>query len=306
MAWGDTSGIDAGFSNFGWTPNAAGGYVGITGFNITNLRIKARETDNYGTGYPSAPYGGAWGTAFLKPITIDVATGNKVASGGTTISTFVRFGLGSLQITLDAMTFTVALGDTTLLDNVMGTVNLGAMGIYINPTSYVDIFAHQGTTGLATGVSMDMNIVVDRFNMTYVSWGDPDGLAGGNPGVAGGIGGGYWIAPGTTNTAGYIGLENLVVGGPIMISGTVAIDVVTSALGVYAAHPVAGGTTVTVCHISFPRLFTVMVTGPITANVKLDSAGALNSASAGTLGDIYISGFNLGIVGGSWVDIWAH
>ena len=203
MAWGDADGI-RGFEADGllyspWGTMNTGGYVGVTEFNITNLRIKARETDTY-NGWNS--YTG------LKPITIDVATAEKA---GVADVTFVRFGLGSLQISMDAMSFNVALGTDPAagLDQVMGVVSIGDMAIYINPRSYVDIYAHAGC-----GVNLEFNIIVDEFQLDYVSWGDTDGLTGGNPGVAGGVG--YWI--GATNAAGYVGLDNLRIGGPITVA----------------------------------------------------------------------------------------
>ncbi|HOJ13333.1 MAG TPA: hypothetical protein PLT69_02420, partial [Deltaproteobacteria bacterium] len=100
----------------------------------------------------------------------------------------------------------------------------------------------------------------------------------------------------------------LIVGGPISITGTVRIDIGTATTGVYAAAAAAHGSTTqtTVVHISFADNFSFNVTGPITANVRLDSAAALNSEGAHTLGDIYISSFGVSIANGSWVDIWAH
>ncbi len=277
MAWGDATGIDTGFAQFGWgTGDTTAGYVGVTGFNITNLRIKARENDTY-NGYT---------TTMLKPITIDVSSGT---SHGAT--TFVRFGLGSLQISMDAMQMNVALGTAgNNLTQVLGVASLGPMAIYINPSSYVDIYTASGV-----GVNLTMNVIVDQFSMSYMSWGDTDG-AGTNVG-AGGV---PWFV---NTTAGYVGLANLVVGGPISITGTVRIDVGSVTTGVYAA---AAHGPVSVVHISFADNFSFNVTGPITADVKLDSAYALNSANAGTLGDIYISSFGVSIANGSWVDIWAH
>jgi len=297
MAWGDGSGVDTAFQKYGWTStNTNAGYVGITGFNLTNLRIKARETDGFGTGYALSGtnfiYTGAgtlgYSTNMLKPITIDVGSG--ALYGG---QTFVRFGLGSLQFSLDALTMNVALGATgPTINQVLGTANLGPIAVYINPYSFVDIY-----TAAGVGVNFTFGIIIDQFTMTYMSWGDTDG-AGTNVGV----GGVTWFA---NSTAGYVGLQNLVVGGPIAIGGTVRIDVgtVAPALGIYAG---AVGHAVSVVHISFADNFHLNVAGPITANVRLDSVAALNSANAGTLGDIYISGFGLSIVNGSWVDIWAH
>ena len=300
MAWGDADGITASGSHPAWGTTTDGGYVGITNFNITGLRIKARETDTY-NGY-AAP-------AQLKPITIDVATDANVYDGAT----FVRFGLGSLQITMNALTFDVKLGDhasgglgLTTSANMLGRVSLGAIGIYIDPKSYVDIFA-DGTCG----VNIAMNIEIDQFNIGYVSWGDTDGV------VNGGIGAMPWMA---AASAGYVGLANLQIGGPITVAGQLAIDVNTAYAGIYSHGIVgtdAGAAPVSVVHIQFGSsvysdptlgaadLFSVLV-GPITAEVKLDRVAALSTINAGTLGDIYISGFGLDIYGGSWVDIWAH
>jgi len=213
MAWGDADGIggfNSGTDTSPWTTVGAGGYVGVTHFNINGLRIKARETDTYNGWHSSVG---------LKPITIDVATGTKQGVAGTT---FVRFGLGSLYIGLNAMTLNVEMGPTTALGQMLGTANLGPIDIYINQKSYIDIYAHAGC-----GVNFDLNIIVDQFSMSYMSWGDTDGLPLGNPGNAGGVG--YWI--GAAGSAGYVGLQNLVVGGPITITGTVAIDVVSLAAG---------------------------------------------------------------------------
>ena len=287
VAWGDSSGIDAGFTSYGWTAAPAGGYVGVNNLNIQNLRIKARETDTF-NGY-SAP-------AMLKPITIDVATSDAYGTGVT----FVRFGLGSLEISMNAMSLQVALGDRTggvVLDQILGTANLGAMAIYISPASYVDIYTASGV-----GVNMTFNVTVDQFTMSYISWGDTDGC------INTGIGSQIWMAPGASS-AGYVGLANLVVGGPISITGTVRIDVTTTAAGIYAHGSTLGDPgyqPTSVVHIGFSDSFNVNVAGPITADVKLDAAAALDSANAKTLGDIYITGFNLDIINGSWVDIWAH
>ncbi len=290
MAWGDQDGIGALAALPGpWVTTADGGYVGITNFNLTNLRIKARENDTF-NGYT---------TANLKPITIDVAQDAAINGGRT----FVRFGLGSLVISMDALSMTVGLAPATgfagTLSEQMGSVNVGAMAMYISPISYVDIYSHAGQ-----GVNMTMFVQIDHFDLGYVSWGDSDGLPAGNTGVGGCV----WMAAGPTMGAGYIGLEDINVG-VIQVSGTVVIDVATSSAGIYAHG--APGTPTTVCHISFGggplgNFFRVNMAGPITANVKLDNVAALNSANAGTLGDIYLSGFGLDIAAGSWVDIWAH
>ncbi len=300
VAWGDADGITASY-NPGWALTSDGGYVGITGLNIENLRIKARETDNFGVGYPVIlddddnelnPGGTYLAPNYLKPITIDVATDAGIYGGAT----FVRFGLGSLEISMDALELSVELGPDTALGQQLGVVNIGPLALYINPVSRVDIYA-----GSTCGVNLNFYVVLDELDLSYVSWGDTDGKD--NMG----IGAMPWMYTGA-QSAGYIGLADLSIGGPITVVGAVAIDVTTSYAGIYS-HGEVGVTTgaapVSVVHISFPDMLSVGV-GSITADVKLDSVGALNSANAGTLGDIYIAGFGLQILPGSWVDIWAH
>ncbi len=298
LAWGDADGITASGSHPLWGTTDGGGYVGVTGFDIDGLRIKARETDTYHE--YAAP-------AQLKPITIDVATDPNIYDGAT----FVRFGLGSLQITMGALDFDVRLGtDAATLaasGNLLGVVSIGAMGIYIDPKSYVDIFS-DGTCG----VNIAMDIEIDQFNIGYVSWGDTDGVTNTGMGMPW-----IWMA---AASAGYVGLADLEIGGPITVSGQLAIDVTTSYAGIYSHGIVGtdpGAAPTSVVHIQFGSdvysdptlgaadLFSVLV-GPITAEVKLDRVAALDSVNAGVLGDIYISGFGLDIYGGSWVDIWAH
>lgn len=283
MAWGDATGIDTGFSSYGWaTTDTGAGWVGASGFDIRNLRIKARETDTYG-GYT---------TAMLKPITIDVASDpSYVTYNG---ATFVRIGLGSLQVSLDEMVMNVGLGNAgNNLNQILGSVSLGGMNMYINPTSYVDIY--NAKPGAQVAVFFTFNMLVDRFDMDYMSWGDMDG-APDNVG-SGGI---PWY---TGSTAGYIGLDNLVVDGPIRVAGTVIIDIGSSNTGVYAAKN--GGARTTVVHIIFQRPFTISA-GTITADVKLDGQPSLSSANAGLMGSIYMAGVSMTVQQGSWVDIWAH
>lgn len=299
IAWGDATGVDA-YASLGtsWSADGGAGYVGVTGFNITNLRIKARETDTFGTGYNTTGTAGAapdtYNTLYLKPITIDVATDPMYIQYNG--ATYVRFGLGSIQTTLDVLSFRVALGPTTALAEELGTVNLGPLEIFINPRSYVDIYNPRA--GARPGVYFTMKVVIDQLNLDHLSWGDSDGLGG--VAHAGTV---TWISS-AAQSGGYIGLHDLSIGGPIIINGTVAIDIVTSAAGIYAHG--SPGTPVTVCHILFPSLFNVRVTGPITANVNLDGTASLDGVNAGTLGSIYLSNINIDIAQRSWVDIWAH
>jgi len=240
MAWGDSDGITGVYMP--WATVPTGGYIGMTGFNITNLWIRARTdtSDIYNS----------YSTMFLKPITIDVAT-DTTTGHGVAGTTFVRFGLGALQISMDALQFEVALGShlatnyigaTPTINQSLGVVSLGGMGIWINPWSYVDIYnGRVNNTTTAQGVTFGLNIIIDRFTMTYMSWGDPDGLPGGTTSNETPPSGFKWIS--TANTAGYVGLNNFQLGNTtspaVTITGSVSIDVLTdaSALSTYAALP---------------------------------------------------------------------
>jgi hypothetical protein len=229
-SWGDSDGVAFinGPTANSWTPGIySGGFVGIDNFNLVNHRLRARaeSTDNW-NGYS---------TFMLKPITIDVATGDKTSVGGSASQTFVRFGLGSLHLSLDSLSFNVgnSSGYTTgavAISDIMGSVNIGEMEMYINPTSYIDIFSHGGT-----GVSLQLRVTIDRYTLGYVSWGDADGLNG----SALSTDDVEWI--GATNSSGFIGLSNIVHGSEtspaFIISGTAAIDVVTTRAGQYAVMP---------------------------------------------------------------------
>jgi hypothetical protein len=238
MAWGDSDGITGVYDP--WATVSTGGYVGITGFNITNLWVRARTdtSDVYNS----------YSTLFLKPITIDVAT-DSTTGHGVAGTTFVRFGLGALQISMDALQFEVALGShlatnyigvTPNLNQGLGVVSLGGMGIWINPWSYVDIYnGRVNNTTTAQGVTFGFNVIIDHFTMDYISWGDMDGLPGGygapNSHPAPGF---KWVSSG--NTAGYVGLNNFMIGdnshAAITITGAISIDVLSTHDGMLSTN----------------------------------------------------------------------
>ena len=268
MAWGDATGLDAPWDT---TDSDAGGYMGVSDLRMTNLNIKARTEEDGYNGYDP--------NTMLKPITIDVATGTQY--GG---NTFVRFGLGSLVISMDGLTTDVVLGpDTASLTQKLGEMSTGDIAVYINPGSYMDIYADG-----ACGVAMRMNVIIDELQLGYVSWGDTDGFADG-----------FWTAG---ISAGYVGLGNFTIDGPITTVGSVAIDVTTASAGAYAS---AHGAPVTVVHIAFIEEDFVLHAGALTADVVLAGSADLTS-NPGVLGDIYCSGTDLTIRQGSWVDIYAH
>jgi hypothetical protein len=337
MAWGDTDGLGlvgiGSSSNVStglnpWSSVTTGGYIGIENFDMT-VQVKARDTDTY-NGYNPLGYPG------LRPLTIDVATtatGQDPNLYGTGV-TFVRIGLGAMEIDVSAMQFQIGLGTHTgvtastapVLNEVLGTVSMGNIGIFINPAAYVDIYSSRGTAAGVEGVSFGIHMIIDQFNMDYISWGDTDGFT--NTEVAGQV-----LPWASTTTAGYIGLQTLRVGGPITITGTVNIDVGTVTSGYYAeaTSVLTGGrsNTLPVVHITFGNMSTagggyaaspavsngigLEVDVPsIMANVALsNSANLLNTTltaipSSNVLGDIYISNFKFQIAKGSWVDIFAH
>jgi len=338
MAWGDVDGLgNVGVGNGTstgstglnpWNTVSAGGYIGINGFDMT-LRVKARTTDLYG-GYNPTTYPG------LRPLTIDVATtatGQDPNLYGTGV-TFVRIGLGAMEIDVSSMSFDVALGAhtaTPTLNQVLGTVSMGSIGIFISPYSYVDIY--NGARGTGSGVSFGIHMRIDEFIMNYISWGDKDGFVNVDTADTGTYIGQTYFVWAHTVGGGYIGLNNLVVTGPILITGTVNIDVGTVTTGYYAAatsHLTGGAAkTLPMVHITFGNMSSAnggAALGPnaaygvgfevdvpkITANIALgdNAALALNNsnlpASANVLGDIYISNFKFQIAKGSWVDIFAH
>jgi len=271
-AWGDATGIDAPWDQTG---SDSGGYMGLNNLSISNLHMRSRTTDTY-NGYD---FNTMW-----KPITIDVAQDASMYNGAT----FLRFGLGALEISFDSLELEVALGpEGNNLNQKLGDVYLGDLNLYLNPISYIDVY--NGRTPGESGVTMTWYSIVDRIDLSCVSWGDSDGL------------GSYTNPFMTSTSAGWVGLSNIVIGTTSVI-GTFAIDITTSSSGVYSD---LNSGDITVVHISFPTDFSLH-TSIVTAEVKLDSIPTLNSTHAGTLGDIYINNFDLDIKADSWVDICAH
>jgi len=280
-SWGDSDGI-SGYAN-PWPSTTSGGRVGANNIVISRLHARSRASDSYGGYDPSTTW---------KPITIDVATSPSLYDGAT----FVRLGLGALEISWDHMQLEVALGTSgSNLDQKLGDLYMGKLDLYLNPSSYIDIYNGRGPG--RSGVTFTVSSIVDYISMECISWGDSDGLPSGNIG-SGGV---AWMEPG--DSAGWIGLYDVEIGGPISVIGSFAIDISTSSSGVYRT---LSGNPETVAHISFPTDLALNTTGPITAEVRLDNLCSLDSTDAGVLGDIYISQFDLEIMQGGFIDIWAH
>ncbi|HOO90655.1 MAG TPA: hypothetical protein PLA74_07500 [Syntrophales bacterium] len=289
LAWGDDNGIDSTSPYNPWGYSSGnGGYIGLSGFNIYNLGITARVNDTYDDYTPAS----------LKPLTIDVASGTGYNPDplSTDYVTYVRIGLGSLAITLDDLRFTVGLADHTGWDGTfdydLGHVAIGALGIYIDPASYVDIYALDDC-----GVNMKISVELDHFEMDYAAWGDDDGFDSDTASTWHPLGEFQWV---TGGSGGWVGVDEFAINGPININGTMRIDV-----GTTLASDVYGGATIV--QISFPvENFVIDVQGSIVGDVVLGPYGPNAPVFTGTMGDFFIQGLKLTIAQDSWVHIWAH
>jgi hypothetical protein len=223
--------------------------------------------------------------AAIKPLTIDVAT-DTTAGHGAIGTTFVRIGLGSLEIQMASMIATVKLGHTSdlsntinavsypatvldvqyngmaptglALDNTLGQIYLGGLEVDINAASYVDIYAR----GLAAqGVVLGLNVTIDKLNIATLAWGDSDG-----------------IGP-ATSSAGWVGLTGLAITN-LTVTGTVGIDVATNASNV--------------TYVNFGLTNLAVGIGGLNANVAM---GGTTSTMTQVLGSIYLSGMTATING---------
>jgi hypothetical protein len=244
-SWGDSDGI-SGYAN-PWPSTLSGGRMGANNIIFSQLHVRSRTSDSYNGYDPSTMW---------KPITIDVATSPTTYNGAT----FVRLGLGALEISWDHMQLEAALGPSgNNLNQKLGDLYMGKLDLFLNPSSYIDIYNGRGAG--QSGVTFTWNSIVDHISLECISWGDSDGLPSGNTGSGGVV----WIAPGAGNSAGWIGLHNIEVGGPTSVTGSFAIDILTSSSGVYSflsAKPE------TITHISFPTDFILNTNGPIIAEVR--------------------------------------
>jgi hypothetical protein len=225
--------------------------------------------------------------AAIKPLTIDVATDTAGTITGVAGLTFVRIGLGSLEISMASMTANVKLSHTSdlsntnpagplnlqyngltpdgnALDNTMGQIYLGGLDVFINAGSYVDISAK----GIATqGVLLGLNVIIDKLNIATLAWGDSDGI-------------------GTGTTAGWVGLTGLAITN-LTVKGAVTIDVASEA-GYWADN---GNVTT---YVAFGLTNLAVGIGGLNAKVAMGgTTGTINQV----LGSIYLSNLTATING---------
>jgi hypothetical protein len=228
----------------------------------------------------------------IAPLTIDVATDTTTAHGVAN-TTFVRIGLGSLEISMASLSSDVKLGTgtatTPTLNQTLGSIYLGGMDVLVNGSSYVDIY--DGRAANKQGVTLAFNVTIDDFHLNTASWTDSDGF---NNAV---LGSGGTVS--TTSSAGSVGLIGTDITA-LTVLGAVTIDVATDAT---TAH---GG----VANTTFVRLgFANTQIGFDTLNTTavLSNNAALVGTAPGTLytlGTIYMKTLAATISG--YADIYAH
>lgn len=193
-----------------------------------------------------------------------MATGDATNAYHGIGTTFVRIGLGSLQVAMDSLDADVKLGPdsatpgTPDLKYTLGSLYLADLSLRIAGDSYVDIFTARGAD--TQGVSIYADATIKGLSIGTLAWGDADGIdwkfrtftadtAGTkklhtNDGSlttpeTGNVGpeavDNVYVAPGT---AGWIGLKDLAIA-KITVAGEVGIDVGTNA-GVTAVNITLG------------------------------------------------------------------
>ncbi|MDD2318323.1 MAG: hypothetical protein PHD57_13375, partial [Desulfobacterales bacterium] len=240
----------------------------------------------------------------FAPLTIDVATGTGVVGDHGDGVTFVRIGLGSLQIAMDSMNADVKLGpDDSVTAGVpelkytLGSLYLEDLFLRVGGNSYVDIFNARGAG--KQGVSIYVDATIKDLSIGTLAWGDADGIDWGFRNIAGDTPGTVKLhtdAEGletpdaqttdkfvpTIGGAGWIGLNDLEIA-KIEVAGQVGIDVGTNA-GVTAVNITLGvaGTP-----------FNAVVSG-IDGTVAL---GAAKTSLNQELGELYVGALDIDISG---------
>jgi len=263
MAWGQADG------------NGTTSWIGMKNFTVNNLTVKLRPdllnavvndqlalNQLVASGTATTDQLTAASSALtaaeqaVKPLTIDVATvpsgstdGNKTAG-----TTYVRIGLGSLEIAAKNIDFGVALGSTatgsgaptsSTLSQELGSVHVGNLVVDLNGNSTVDIYAanqKSGNQSAGSGVVFDLNVLIDKMSASTIAWGNTGGSVTGTSGAYGAQ---------AAYSTGYVGLANmnitdLKITGPVSIQvatvGTSSTDVATAAANMGIAYATYGKT----------------------------------------------------------------
>jgi len=169
----------------------------------------------------------------FAPLTIDVATGGAHGAG----ITFVRIGLGSLQVEMDSMIADAELGPTAAnipnMKYTLGSLYLDTLSLRVGGDSYVDIYNDRST---GQGVSLAVNATIRNFSIDTLAWGDTDGIDWAfSTDTTTGVYGVHSTDTTLQTTAdaavtGWVGLKNLDIA-KITAAGDLTIDVATNAAG---------------------------------------------------------------------------
>jgi len=295
LAWGDSNGF-TGYTNMG--------FVGIEGLDL--MVTAAGRTD--GPFMTTA----ANDVGYLRnaPITIDVGT-------NTSGATLVRIGLPTLHITVSDLDMNIfvsggalATGPTSTAAQQLGAVYISGVDIKMgmatdtsDASTYNAGFVTIGAAGAGNvGVNIGFAAFIDSVELGTVSYGNTTSILAGTFGAAA--------------TAGYVGVQNLVIN-DISVVGGVAIGIGT--LNGTALGAAAFGTP-TMVNIIFANGTYIDIPNAIYGSVLLASDKEL-STNVGTLGNFYIGGVtatildndldgggpgSTGLSAHSVIQIWAH
>jgi len=171
----------------------------------------------------------------FAPLTIDVATCAAGAGPYADDITFVRIGLGSLQVEMDSMIADAKLGPTAALvpdmKYTLGSLYLDTLSLRLGGDSYVDIYNDRAT---GQGVSLAVNATIRNFSIDTLAWGDTDGIDWTfSTDTTTGVYGVHSTDTTLQTTAdaavtGWVGLKNLDIA-KITAAGDLTIDVATNA-----------------------------------------------------------------------------
>jgi hypothetical protein len=337
VSWTDTSGVaaymdtavgiaagafygwnqDEGTFTFGPIRYSAPGSVGLTDLAITGLRINARS-DSYTTWFASSgprPFQRSVGDEGydLQFMKINVGTANSTSALATNVkpttcaagTSFVRIELGTLHVAMASMSAGVELGSAKDLSYGTGTVQelgdiwMSGFDLYMAPDSFLDIFNDRGVG--TQGVSMNLQVKIDRIDITDVSWSDTDGAVS------------AYFSTGTP-AQGYVGLHNMIVQGLGISCNQFNIDVGTPTGGVYyGSYKLFTGAAFTpyslsYVHFGFGADMNITMVS-FDADAFVGASEGYNAAGAASgdalFGHMYVGGMNLKIKAGSWIDLCA-